>query len=224
MLDPAKPFSSRRSRDTTAVATAKADLTGLLDRARDERFRLLKMLKDARTEVAVTLQNLPPADERAESTAAAEASQPPAAARDQASLPRVVVDPERTPALVAKLTELNEQLDEKLRRVNRLADEKIARLETVEARIAHVIQRFDDAQATAEQRMSDKVDAHQQRLADLTDAADRELQSQSQRLDEAVAGLTELFERQADHLIADLRARAAAVLDNAKANADRRAA
>lgn len=235
MLDPAKPFSSRprnharaHSRDT--IATAKADLTGLLDRARDERFRLLKMLKDARADVAVTLQSLPPAQaittatDLPDATSTSDVKPPTTAASTEDAAPLVSIDPDRTAALVARLTELNEKLDEKLRRIGRLADDKLAQLESAEARIARLTQRFDAAQATAEQQMTDKVNAHQQRMAELTDAADRELQAHAQRLDDAVAGLTELFERQADHLVADLRDRATAALDQAKPNPDRLAA
>ncbi|MEM6459866.1 MAG: hypothetical protein AAF710_10810 [Planctomycetota bacterium] len=122
MIDPAKPFSSRRDRDAPPAAAARADLTGLLDRARDERFRLLKMLKDARAEVALTAEKSRPASEPR--PVAAPASDPDASTANKLQ------------KLVAKLTALDAQLDAKFQRINQTTDTKLKRLEQLEERLA----------------------------------------------------------------------------------------
>lgn len=220
MLDPAKPFSARRPRDTAPVATVKADLTGLLDRARDERFRLLKMLKDARTEVAATVEaaasNLPQSE-------AIPAPATTLALKNQAETHTLDLDSART--LLGRLIELDNKLDAKVERIHQLADDKLALLKAMDARVSRRVAELDQVQAAADQQMHEQLVNHRQRLADLTDAADAELQAQAQRLDTAVAGLTELFEHQAQQLVADLRERAAKALNERDASdTNRRAA
>lgn len=220
MLNPAKPFSAKRSSDTTAAATVKADLTGLLDRARDERFRLLKMLKDARSEVAVTVEQAPPIQSANETEHSSTAEPAP---EDQTETRAIDLDQART--LLGRLIELDNQLDAKMDRLNRVADDKLSLLKAMDARVSRRVAELDQAQAATDQRLANKLSAHRQKMADLTDAADAELQAQAQRLDAAVAGLTELFEHQADRLLDELQSRVAEVLNpRDKSDADRRAA
>ncbi|MEM9883703.1 MAG: hypothetical protein AAF800_12385 [Planctomycetota bacterium] len=332
MIDPAKPFSSRRDRDRDRppAAATRADLTGLLDRARDERFRLLKMLKDARAEVAVTVEKARPTGE-----------------------PRPVAEPDASTAdklqkLVAKLAALDAQLDAKLHRLDRTTDVKLQRLEQLDerltaktqqlgpvlaeardlyealheafaavdglpAKVTDQLERFDDhltayqtlgretldrhaaearrqldanaeavlaqqrdrcaaelrdaaaatereliarfdttadtlheradellkrAEASGEAALAkvrkqvvaamarthdtheafrSKLDEHRQqhadRLSGLTETADGAMLEQAQRLDERLAGLADLFDHQADQILADLRDRATGLLD-----------
>lgn len=356
MIDPAKPFSSRPLAPAAGpstrsqVAAAKADLTGLLDRARDERFRLLKMLKDARAQVATPTEKAAPA--------AVEVRVPDAAVQASAASPENAVttsehETSATPSpqlqkLVDKLTALDTQLDAKLARLNRITDEKLDRLEKIDQRVTPAVkqlgqafaagqtiqknletavkqsravptqiteqlQRFDDhlaahqhagtgafaeeidhmkqaaleemraevgqrrlahdaqlvdAQASLERELTQKFDTladqlrgradgiltqtednantaikrirgqavqamaqtqdtqaafkqkleeqrsrHRDYLASLADSADGEFQVHAQRLDETMAGLTELFDSQADAIMDQLRDRAATLLD-----------
>ena len=348
MIDPAKPFSSRpapgRADGVTRaqVAHAKADLSGLLDRARDERFRLLKMLRDARAEVADSARKTPAAPVEVSVPPAAAPAEPAAAADNPAP------HAPQLKQLVDKLTALDAQLDAKLVRLNRVTDEKLERIEKIDqrmtpivqqlghaladgriiqkdlegaaatakavpARITEQLERFDDhlaayqhagadafaeemarmkqaaldemraevgqrrrafdaeladAQALLERELTHKFDAladqlhdradgllsrtentanealkrvrgevvqamarshdtqeafrqkldehrarHQDYLASLADSADGEFQVHAQRLDETMAGLTELFDSQADEILNQLRDRATTLLD-----------
>lgn len=233
MLDPAKPFSSRTMRGQSSAASTKADLRGLLDRARDERFRLLKMLKDARAEVEVTVNKNQPANPDSAVTAVGprviaaveSASQQPthaATAEGDSS----AFTPAQLQILITKLSVLDEQIDAKLSRVNAITDDKIARLEQVESRVMSATNQL--SRMVADGRLVqraltlaiDQADGLStqmpQRLAALADAADRELKLQSQRLDETMAGLGDLYERQAEQVLAELRDRATALLDQMK--------
>lgn len=158
MLDPSKPFATSSARRASPAATAKADLTGLLDRARDERFRLLKMLKDARAEVAVTVEKNQAAQPTPAQTQAVAAVAPPALVAPVAvdAAPPSVAEPSGTAsavapaqlqALIAKLTALDAQLDAKLHRVNTLTDDKLNRLEQLDTRITSVAKQFGHALA-----------------------------------------------------------------------------
>lgn len=158
MLDPAKPFASASTRGKSPAATAKADLSGLLDRARDERFRMLKMLKDARAEVEVTIKKTQPATPQAATVAAGPrvidspanslAKSPAASASSQAQAATPPVDTtEKLQALITKLSALDAQLDAKLHRVNTITDEKIARLEQVDTRVTSIAKQFGHALA-----------------------------------------------------------------------------
>jgi len=158
MIDPAKPFSSKPRRNAASLAAgAKADLTGLLDRARDERFRLLKMLKDARAEVAVTVEKQKPATPAANpqpqavplATAAVpeqQAAPTTAATTNHAASPPAPAT-EKLQALVTKLSALDAQIDAKLHRVNTITDEKIARLEQTDTRVSAIAQQLGHALA-----------------------------------------------------------------------------
>ncbi|MEM8739572.1 MAG: hypothetical protein AAGG38_14010 [Planctomycetota bacterium] len=340
MLDPAKPFSARPSAQAHPAAAVKADLTGLLDRARDERFRLLKMLKDARAEVAVTL------DPSASVTA--DKQETPASA-----LP---APPAQFQALLDKLAALDAKLDAKLHRLTQHTDAKLDRMEQLDRRITmlterlagqaadgHAVRRdlaaalgraaplstqvgeqlerfdahleaygrdaaeafarqaadrqgqlladldaalvsrrsgLDDALAesyaaaeheltarfnglaeTLERKAQDLLarteatadaaltrvrkqvveamarshetseafrdqlgrhrEAHREHLTEIADTADAELQLHAQRLDETMTGLAELFDGQADAILADLQDRATALLDQMAAQVQR---
>ncbi len=147
MLDPAKPFAHKPARSTSPAAVAKADLTGLLNRARDERFRLLKMLKDARAEVAVTVEKTQAAQTQAVG-AATPAEQPASEpAASDATPPPAAVAPEQLQALITKLSALDAQLDAKLHRVNTLTDQKLNRLEQLDTRLTTVAKEFGHALA-----------------------------------------------------------------------------
>ncbi|MEM7626509.1 MAG: hypothetical protein AAF333_13015 [Planctomycetota bacterium] len=355
MIDPAKPFSSRPAASAggavtrSQVSAAKADLSGLLDRARDERFRLLKMLQDARAQVANTAEKTKPAAVKVPSVPSTEAAIEQAVSAEAPS-------PSQEPApqvpqlqrLVDKLTALDTQLDAKLARLNRVTDEKLGRLEQIDGRVTPMVrqlghaladgrmiqrdleaaaeksramptqitgqlERFDDhlaayqhagadafseeldrmkhaaleemraeigqrrlafdaeladAQAILERELTQKFDTladqlhdraeglvartegtantalkrirgevvqamarthdtqeafkqkleehrqhHRDYLASLADSADGEFQVHAQRLDETMAGLTELFDHQADEILNQLRDRATTLLD-----------
>lgn len=154
MLDPAKPFASASTRGKSPAATAKADLSGLLDRARDERFRMLKMLKDARAEVEVTVKktqsNKPQAEVVAARPRVIDAPTDPLAisAPSQAQPATPTADTtEKLQALITKLSALDAQLDAKLHRVNTITDEKINRLEQIDTRITSIAKQLGHALA-----------------------------------------------------------------------------
>lgn len=154
MLDPAKPFASASTRGKSPAATAKADLSGLLDRARDERFRMLKMLKDARAEVEVTVKktqsNKPQAELVAARPRVIDAPTDPLAisAPSQAQPANPTADTtEKLQALITKLSALDAQLDAKLHRVNTITDEKINRLEQIDTRITSIAKQLGHALA-----------------------------------------------------------------------------
>lgn len=157
MLDPSKPFASTTTRGKSPAAAAKADLSGLLDRARDERFRLLKMLKDARAEVEVTTQKVnanTPAVAAPGKAAPVAVPVEVAPATPATPTPEAAARPDtadKLQALVTKLSALDAQLDAKLHRVHQTTDEKIARLEQLDARITAAAKQF--GQALADGRM-----------------------------------------------------------------------
>ncbi|MEM9420342.1 MAG: hypothetical protein AAGA25_14990 [Planctomycetota bacterium] len=361
MIDPAKPFASATTRSSSPAAAAKADLSGLLDRARDERFRLLRMLKDARAEVEVTMNKTqPPKSQPRANTPVAETplerpDEPVAmASTEESAVPSDTTA--KLQSLINKLSALDAQIDAKLHRVNTITDEKIARLEQLDTRLAAAIkplghaladgrmiqrdlsetvdqaqglstsvteqlERFDDhlaayqsvgrdafteelsrmrqamlgemsaelgqqrmrldtqlaeAHAIAEREIIQKFDQladslhekadgilaktesaadvamrrirqqvveamarahdtqeafktkldehqanHREFLDNLTDTADGEMQVQAQRLDESMTGLADLFESQADQILAELRDRATTLLDQMSAAASK---
>ncbi|MBB6428218.1 hypothetical protein [Algisphaera agarilytica] len=148
MINPAKPFASASSRASSPTAATKADLSGLLDRARDERFRLLKMLKEARAEVEVTLKKTQPPKPQAEAepTTMTVAETPAVEAEGNTA-----ETTQKLQALITKLGALDAQIDAKLHRVNTITDEKLARLEQLDAKLTAVVKPL--GQALADGRM-----------------------------------------------------------------------
>ncbi len=191
MIDPAKPFASRRP--PRQIVDDRADLVGLLQRARDERYRLLKMLRDARAAVNDAAANgsapprpaavqvaVPPVTAAAPVIAAppvpaAEAADnaaasPPAAVSSATSPPAALPDEMR--GLAEKLAQLNARIDAKQRRHHQLDQRTRAELETLaESALA--------AAATLEGSRQ-KADASTRHLSKLT--------AQAGQLHQTVAG------------------------------------
>lgn len=183
MINPAKPFSSRSDTRSPAAA-ARADLSGLLDRARDERFRLLKMLKDARAEVAMTVEQTATAP--GSSTPKPRAAEPPKGVDKAPDTPAALPTPSHLQHLVDKLTALDARLDAKLHRVTQLTDDKLARMEQLDARLTAFAKQLGHAAADAKalQRDLDQTVARAERLPAV-------VTGQLERFDEHVVSVTE---------------------------------
>ncbi|MEM1107488.1 MAG: hypothetical protein AAGH99_02235 [Planctomycetota bacterium] len=147
MLDPAKPFAHAPVRNSSPAAAVKADLNGLLDRARDERFRLLKMLKDARAEVAVTVDKTQNAQSQASLAKPGASTAPVSETPPVSAAPANAETAAKLQTLLKKLTALDTQLDAKLHRVNTVTDEKLARLEQLDTRITAATKQLGHALA-----------------------------------------------------------------------------
>lgn len=159
MIDPAKPFATTKSRRGVTEAV-KDELTGVVERARQERFRLLRMLQDARAQVA-------------DSTAKVQAVQV-AAPAPPAALPAPDPAAEAAPklqALIEKLAAVDQQIDQKQQRLEELTREKTDRLarldEQIEAQVA-LLKRLGDENLERLGQFDEKLDEKLNDLQRLT--------------------------------------------------------
>jgi len=148
MLDPARPFANA-SKSSSPTSKANRELSGTVERAKQERFRLMRMLQDARAQVAATTEQVqsvsaqPAAVERVvqvtpEERAALAGEMP--AALPQPAAPVEVASPQaggvsvtKLQGLVDKLMKVDAQIDAKLERLNALTDTKLERLNRLDA-------------------------------------------------------------------------------------------
>jgi hypothetical protein len=193
MIDPAQPFSSR-TRSGNAASATKAELAGLLERARDERFRLLKMLQETRAQVAA-------AGEAGSVTPAVEVQAAPAAPPAPVPAPAAVTElsADNLRQLAERFALLDQKLDEKLARVNRRAE---ARLQQVQ-RLGQDLNTVDAGlrQTLAEAGETDGRLAQAQRSTrQLSARVAEQLQRVDQHLDQTCDRRVEAVEQQLEEL------------------------
>ena len=148
MAQPASPFRPRRGDD----APTPAALAGLIDRARDERFRLLAVMNDAR---------------RAGEGASA-GGQATADARSEAA-EALTKASESSARLLAALTGLNDRLRERHEQLETAEARLAARLDVLEATTARRIEtevqrRVESVVVDAEKRLATLATGIAQRL------------------------------------------------------------
>jgi len=148
MPKPASPFNSRRG----DAAPSPAALAGLVDRARDERFRLLAVLNDARR-----------AADGAGDQASADAHADAADALVRAS--------ESSARLLAALTGLNDRLRERHEQLEAAEARLAARLDVLEATTARRVEvevqrRVETVVVDAEKRLASLATGIAQRLGE----------------------------------------------------------
>ncbi len=181
--------------DSRNQARAADDLSALLDRARQERFRLMELLKQSRAAVAETAANVPSTN------------------------PYVAPTPQSHPTtfsasgagdvqkLIAKVQQLNDAVNarmEKLAAAETRVTGKIETLERLELKMTNLVERFEatvsDAQQT-QQIIEPALDEAQARSAELRAIAEG-LQGHANALartvDERLAEQTAEFERRLD--------------------------
>lgn len=194
MIDPARPFSARPAARSSEGGTA--ELSRLLQRARDERFRLLKLLQEARSSVdaatarprhtAVQVDAIPGKSSQPDQAAAAPTnpiaehksiSVSPSAAHGAAPTP----DPPKLQAIVDKVATLNTRLDQKLDRLEQRQEQvrqalgKLATRAATEAKNLHAQTEGAHAAAGRLAQLREGIDHVDERVLSQLDRFDAHL-------------------------------------------------
>ena len=198
MIDPSRPFSSRAASRGTEAATSQRELGRLLERARDERFRLLKMLQETRGAVA----------ERGAAARPVEVAVPSAPA--QVAPVGSAVDREQLQTLIGKMSAIDQKLEEKLARLESLSSAKLDAAEAHANQSVHVLRQAEDAR-----RMAEEAANH----AAKTLAALRSAVQMAENLPERVIGQLERFDLYLGEAVEDSRAALISAADAGRADA-----
>ena len=219
MIDPARPFSARPSARSADVGTV--ELSRLLQRARDERFRLLKLLQEARSSVedgggrggAVEVAAVPLAEAERESSAAPpiEISPPtPTGSSEVATTTTATSAPGKAALplqeLIGKVATLNERMDDKLARLGRREAQAQQAMQQLGGRVKTDAETLKQACRSA-QASADRLDQLRYDAGQLSDTVTGQLERFDEHL-RTYAGEAEAeLKRQLDAAAQDAGAR-----------------
>lgn len=203
------------------------DLAALLERARQERFRLLALLRDAREAVQTSAQGAAAPEAPAEpysedihrlirkverlSTAV---TQRLAKLEDAETRAKGQIDHlERLEMKMTNLAERFEQLVTDAREVEPVLHGAEARARQLRDQVAATMGQADEVNRALREKLDASLRAHGAKLDQAMTTANEDLLIRGQQLDERLAGLADLFDHQADQIMEDLKTRANAMLD-----------